>query len=464
MRKLTLAVFALSLAACASADRTSIAKFERDVDDIRNTLHIPGLSVAIVKNQQVLWTRGFGYADVENHIPATPDTLYSVASVTKTFGSMLVMQLVEQGKLSLDDPIAPYTPSKWSPTITDERVKIRHILSHTSEGTPGDKFQYSGNIYDALTPVIEKKYGAPFRQVIAQRILEPLGMTESVPSHDVLDDPALARRYAQNLERFAKPYTLYGHDEIVPSTYPGRDAGAAAGLLSTVRDLAKYDAAIDRHALLAPKTQELAWTPFVSNSGEKLPYGFGWFTDEYRGERIIYHSGNWGTAFSAFYVKVPAKNLSLILLANSEALSDGFWFPDAVETEPFVCSFLRHFVFNADDPCTEVSEAATKKWLSDRVARSKWKPVVLDAALLAPYAGEYRRDEKRTFTVTVEGTRMFIDIPRGERTELFPFSDHEFFAKVWRDTDVRFTREGGTVTAMDFDFGDGKPIHSTKIR
>jgi len=231
-----------------------------------------------------------------------------------------------------------------------------------------------------------------------------------------------------------------------------------------VRDLAKYDAALDRHVLLAPKTQELAWTPFVSNSGEKLPYGLGWFTDEYRGERIAYHSGNWGTAFSAFYVKVPAKNLSLILLANSEALSDGFWFPDAVETEPFVCSFLRHFVFNSDDPCTAVSEAATKKWLSDRVARSKWKQVVLDAALLASYAGEYRRDEKRTYTITVEGTRMFIDTPRGERTEMFPFSDHEFFAKVWRDTDVRFLREGGAVTAMEFDFGDGKPVRSKKIR
>jgi len=220
-------------------------------------------------------------------------------------------------------------------------VQIRHILSHTSEGTPGQEFSYNGNLYDTITGVIEKKYGAPFADVITRQILDPLQMTESVPGHNVIENPELARRYGPALARFAKPYTLYGDGEIVSAPYPGNDIGAAAGLLSTVRDLAKYDVAIDGHVLLQPKTQQLAWTPFVSNAGKPLPYGLGWFVGDYRGERLVWHSGNWGLGFSAIDLKLPARNLSMILLANNEALSDPFWVPG--ETNPFVCSFLRHF-------------------------------------------------------------------------------------------------------------------------
>ena len=417
------------------------------------------MAAAIVQNQKVVWTRGFGYADLENRVPVTPDTLFHVASVTKTFGSTLVMQLVEKGQLTLDEPIAKYTPSKWAPAITDERVQIRHILSHTSAGTPGDRFAYSGDRYDAITRVIEKQYGAPFRQVLTQRILEPLEMTGTVPGHDVIDDPELARRYAPALARFAKPYSLYGN-EIVNAPYPDRDIGASAGLLSTVRDLAKFDAAIDRHVFLQPKTQELAWTPFVSNAGQPQPYGLGWFVEEYRGERLIWHSGNWGFGFSALYLKVPAKQLSLILLANSEGLSDPFWVPG--QSSPFVCSFLRHFVFEGDDACKEVAETAMNKWLSGRAARSE-ATVTLDEALLASYAGEYQR-EKRTYTITREGTRMFVDIPRGDRSEMFASAKGDFFFKVGAGTRVRFVREGASVTGIEFDIGESEPVRAKKIR
>jgi CubicO group peptidase (beta-lactamase class C family) len=465
MKRLVPVVFALTLAACTTTDADRIKGFEREADELRQTLHIPGMSAAIVKDQKVLWMLGFGYADLEDRVPATPDTLYHVASVTKTFGSVLMLQLVEKGQLSLDEPIAPYTPSRYSGTISDPRVQIRHILSHTSAGTPGDQFAYNGNLYDAITPAIEKKYGATFRQVITQRILEPLQMTESVPGHDVIDDPELARRYAANLARFAKPYALYGKNEIIHAAYPGKDIGAAAGLLSTVRDLAKYDIAIDRHVLLQPETQELAWTPFMSNAGEPLPYGLGWFISKYRGERLIWHTGNWGAGFSALYFKVPAKNVSMILLANSEGLADGFHVPGAGETNPFACAFLRHFVLKANDRCKEAAAAVMNNWLSARAAR--YEPAItLDEAVLASYAGEYRRDEKRTHKITREGTRLFIDIPRkGDRSEMFASPKGDFFFKVATDTRIRFIREGETVTELEFTFGEGEqPIRAKKIR
>jgi CubicO group peptidase (beta-lactamase class C family) len=462
MRRLVPVVLAFALTACTTTDADRIKSFERDVDQLRQTLHIPGMSAAIVKDQKVLWMQGFGYADLENRVPATPDTLYHVASVTKTFGSTLVLQLVEKGQVSLDEPIAPYLPSRYSGTITDPRVQIRHLLSHTSAGTPGDRFAYNGNLYDAVTAVIEKKYGASFRDVITQRILDPLQMTESVPGHAVIEDPVLARRYAPTMARFAKPYAYYGKGETVYSAYPGKDIGAAAGLLSTVRDLAKYDIAIDRHVLLQPKTQELAWTPFVSNKGERLPYGLGWFTDVYRGEQLIWHTGNWGAGFSALYFKVPARNLSLLLLANSEALADGFWVPG--ETNPFACAFLRHFVLAADDPCKEASAAVMNKWLAARAAG--YEPAItLDEAALASYVGVYEKQSKRTNEITREGTRLFVDIPTGDRSEMFASPKGDFFFKVSTVTRIRFTREGDTVTGLVFTFGEGEePIRATKIR
>jgi len=464
MKRLVPVVLALALAACATTDAGRIRGFERDADELRQTLHIPGMSAAIVKDQKVFWMHGFGYADLENRIPATPDTLYHLASVTKTFGSVLVLQLVEKGELSLDEPIAPYTPARYSGTITDPRVQIRHILSHTSAGTPGDQFAYNGNLYYAITPVIEKKYGAPFRQVITQRILDPLQMTESVPGHDVIEDPELTSRYAANLARFARPYAFYGKGEIVYSAYPHRDIGASAGLLSTVRDLAKYDIAIDRHVLLPPKTQELAWTPFVSNAGQPLPYGLGWFTDEYRGERLIWHTGNWGSGFSALYFKVPGKNVSLILLANSEALADGFHVPGAGETNPFACAFLRHFVLKSDDPCKDAAAAVMNKWLSARAAH--YEPsITLDEATIASYVGGYGRDETHAQTITREGTRLFIDIPKGDRSEMFASPKGDFFFKVTTDTRIRFIREGDVVTGLEYTFGEGEqPVRAKKIR
>lgn len=463
MKRPVLIPLVFVVAACASTNANRVRSFERDADEIRNTLHIPGMSAAILENQKILWTRGFGYADLEKKVPATPDTLYSIASVTKTFGSTLLMQLVEKGRVALEEPIARYPPSRYAPPITDERVQIRHILSHTSEGTPGQEFSYNGNIYDAITGVIEKKYGASFADILTRQILDPLQMTESVPGHNVIDNPELARRYAPALARFAKPYALYGNGEIVAATYPSKDIGASAGLLSTVRDLAKYDAAIDRHVLLQPKTQELAWTPFVSNAGKPLPYGLGWFVGDYRGERLVWHSGNWGSGFSALYVKVPARNLSMILLANSEALSDPFWVPG--ETNPFTCSFLRHFVLDGDDPCKQAAEAATNKWLEGRAARAE-PTITLDEAVLASSAGEYQQSETRTITITREGTRIFINIPRkDDRLELFASPKGDFFFKVTTSTRVRFLREGTTVTGLEFNFGEGEaPIQAKKIR
>src|SRR5262245_55508751 len=277
---------ALLLSANASfpqtpAEKKRLESFEKQVDTLRSRLRIPALSAVVLENQQVLWIRGFGFADLENRISATPDTVYSIASLTKTFGATLIMQLVEQGKLDLDEPASHY-----SSDFKDESVKIKHLLSHTSAGVPGARFQYDPQNYDYLTTVIEKKFGKPFLNVAVETFFDPLGMSSSVPYHNVVVDSdkwvgSLGKerldRFKASLERLAQPYAYYGAGETIHDSYPSRDyVGAAAGFLSTVRDLAKYDVALDRHLLLKRETQEKAWTPFVSNDGERLPYGLGW--------------------------------------------------------------------------------------------------------------------------------------------------------------------------------------------
>ena len=262
------------------AETERLKSFEKRVEVVRSRLKIPALSVVILEHQRVLWIRGFGFADVENRVPATPDTVYSIASLTKTFGATLIMQLVEQGKLDLDEPASHY-----SSDFKDESVKIKHLLSHTATGVPGERFQYDGKNYDYLTTVIEKKFGKPFLNVAVETFFDPLGMSSSVPYHNVVVDSdkwvaSLGKgrldRFQASLEKLAQPYAYYGAGETVHDSYPARDyVGAAAGFLSTVRDLAKYDIALDRHLLLKKETQERAWTPFVSNAGERLPYGLG---------------------------------------------------------------------------------------------------------------------------------------------------------------------------------------------
>lgn len=423
----------------SAQDKKRLERFEKQVDALRARLRIPGLSAAVLKDQKVVWIKGFGFADLEHKVPATPDTLFHLASVTKTFASTLIMQLVEQGRLDLDEPMSHY-----SADFKDDSVKIKHLLSHTSSGTPGDKFQYDGSRYDYLTAVIEKKTGKRFAQLVVETFFDPLGMSNSVPYHNIVVDAdkwtaSLGKehldRYRKSLAALAQPYTYYGKGEILHDSYPYPDfIGAAAGLLSTARDMAKYDVAIDQHAFLKRETQERAWTPFVSNSGKRLPYGLGWFVMDHHGTRLIWHTGDWGSGFSAYLFKVPERNLSLIMLANSEALvehqySIGEVMVDDAVRNGFVCSFLG--AWDLAYGCEKDSRAAVAKWIAERRTRAK-AVIHLSPKILESYVGKYRFEtlNDRIFTVTREGDKLFVQEAGGSKFEVFPEAKNKFFVKT----------------------------------
>ncbi|MBF6025101.1 serine hydrolase [Lysobacter niastensis] len=468
---------AVEPAPAGSAD-PRVDRFREQLDTYRERLKIPGLSAVILEDGEVLWTQGFGYADVERRIPATPDTLYHLASVTKTFTAILILQLAEQGKLDLDEPVSHY-----SADFKDDSVKIKHLLSHTSEGTPGEKFNYNPERFEYLKAILEKKAGKPLRQQFVETFLDPLAMRDSVPGPDVADNDttwavlgeANLARYRKDLEKFAKPYTYWGDGEILYSGYPPRDFWASAGLLSTVRDMAKYDQAVDRHELLKAQTLARAWTPFLSNTSQPLPQGLGWYVTDYRGTRLVWHYGHWGTGFSAMYLKIPAQRLTLVLLTNSEALADHHYqVGEDITNDVFACSFVNVFVPEvasdtdaaADIPtsgpardCERSSRTALEKWIASRHAKAR-KAVPLDPKLAATYAGRYQLPH-RVVTVTEERGRLYIDVPEGDRSEVFAETPTQLFLKI-RPWTLTFVKEGSKVVRLDF-LDNGEVVSGKKV-
>lgn len=323
--------------------------FARALDSLRTDARIPGLSAAVVKDGEVIFARGFGYADLERQIPATPDTPYDIASVTKPISAVVALRLVEEGLLDLDRPMAEY--SEWAgfckdfseqPSIFSQGLRceppqhsLRHLLTHTAIGEPGTQFSYNPVLYSWASRPMMEAAGTPFSRLVEQYVLQPAGMARSARTNRDLplrEDLAAA---------IAIPYHVDSAGMIVRS--PGREAqgdGAAGGVISTVLDLARFDIALDRGELISPASYKAMMSPMRSRTGESLPYSLGWFAQRHAGHELRWHSGWWDDAYSALYLKVPDENLTLILLANSEGV---WWDNPLASAQVQQSSFARAF-------------------------------------------------------------------------------------------------------------------------
>jgi CubicO group peptidase (beta-lactamase class C family) len=303
-----------------------------EVDDfIRGEMErqkIPGLALAIVRGGEPLRSAGYGLADVENDVPVTPETVFKIASLSKQFIAAGIMLLVEDGKLSVDDRIGSHlegTPETW------KDITLRHLLTHTSgivreapafdpfkiqpditviqsawplplEFAPGEKYQYCNVGYFALAEVITRVSGQPWEDFLQARIFGPLGMTATRATNAALIVPRRAR----------------GYDQIGPllSNAAGNIAVRPSGaFLSTVLDLAKWDAALNSDSPLTRESLTQMWTPARLNSGETSPYGFGWKLDPFESRRQIHHSGSLA-GFKSHYSRFPDDKPSIIVLTN----------------------------------------------------------------------------------------------------------------------------------------------------
>ena len=303
---------------------------------------IPGMSVAVLRGDSVLLSRGYGFANVEQHVPATDSTVYMVGSLTKPFTAAAIVLLSQQGRLKLDDPITKYLPegrAVW-PNVT-----IRHLLTHTAgvpqdtsldwvrdysesdmvrsaaqplQFEPGAQQSYSSTGYALLGPIIHRVTGAPWGDFVRDHIFRPLEM----PTARVNPD-------AERLPGHAIGYGLV-NDTLSPNHEPvSRSINSMADccLSFSAPDLIQWARGVNHEKVLGRAGLELSWSPVRLNNGATYPYGLGWNLLEQRGYRRIGHSGAW-RGNHATVQRYPDFGLTVIVLlnaahANSEGIAVG---------------------------------------------------------------------------------------------------------------------------------------------
>ncbi len=340
--------FALALASVQARQNQAAAgliPFESYLESLRVQAGIPGMSAALIQDGQIVWERGLGFQNQESRIRATPDTPYPVAGLSETLASVLVLQCVEQRRLNMDDPVRRY-----GGLVPEANATIRQVLAHMSAGG-GDTFRYDPERFAQLTPVIESCVPQPYRKTVAVSLLERLAMKDSVPGRDLPDPSALQERlfavevlerYKRVLDRLAVPYKVDKRGKLTRNELSPEGINAASGLVSTVRDLARFDAAMESNLLLREETRQAAWSPAATTSTTPLPTGLGWFVQTYRNDQVVWHFGLLPNAYSSLIIKLPARRLTLILLANSDGLSAPFQLDAGDVTKSlFATLFLR---------------------------------------------------------------------------------------------------------------------------
>jgi CubicO group peptidase (beta-lactamase class C family) len=293
---------------------------------------VPGASLLVLKDGKPLVRRGYGMANMEQHIPATPATDYRLASVTKQFTAASILLLAEDGKLKLDDSIRHWLPSL--PEMTG-KVTLRELLSHTGglvdyeelipPGTtgqlndqdvlrmlsattksyfpPGTAYRYSNTGYVLLGLVVEKASGESLPAFMQQRIFKPLHMDHTLMY--VRGGPEVTHRaYGYSEEN--------GHWTRTDQSLTSATRGDG-GIYASIDDLAKWDAALYDDRLLSDASRKLAFSPHVKVVGEpyEASYGFGW---RITGD-TLWHSGE-SIGFRNVIVRWPKQHLTIILLSN----------------------------------------------------------------------------------------------------------------------------------------------------
>lgn len=344
----TVLLAALALGPRPAAQGLPIALFHDYLEALRAQTGIPGLSYAIIQGGREQ-ADGLGRQDAENALPARADTPYLLGGLTQSFAAVVLGQCVERASLDVGQAMR-----RWTSDIPEAGATVLHVLSHTSAGQPGQAFNFDPARYGALARVADGCAGRPFAESVASDIFDLLGMKDSVPGRDLaalgdldgtyFSDPKL-REYESVLRRLAVPYRVDRSGRATRSEYPTESVNASSGLVSTVRDLARFEIALDRYVLVRPDLLGSAWTNATTTSGARVPVGLGWWVQNHNGQTLVWQFGSIRDAGSSLVIKVPGRELTLILLANSDGLAshDALAAGD-VTASLFAKLFLRLFV------------------------------------------------------------------------------------------------------------------------
>lgn len=383
---------------------------------------IPGVSIAVVKDGKIVKAEGYGLANVELNVAARAETVYKIGSVSKQFIAAGIMLLIQEGKLSLDDKISRFlegTPDAW------KDITIRHLLTHTSgivreapgfdplkiqndadviktayplplRFAPGEKWEYCNVGYFSLAEIIRKVSGKPWGDYLSERLFTPLEMndTRTTTMTGIVQNRANGYVWRNGKLENASIY------------FALRPSGA---FLSSVLDLAKWDAALYTDKILRQSILSQMWMPVKLNNGATHPYGLGWELSDVAGHKRVYHGGSL-PGFRAQFSRFVDDKLSVIVLTNGD---------------------------NADPNLIAVGIAAL--YLPGLIPErrvAKIDPQILDA-----YTGQYQHPSV-VFTITREGDRLVLQQGSNPgKRYLLPESASAFFANENRRLTYSFVKD-----------------------
>ena len=376
----------------------------------------PGATVIVLKDGKPVFRKAYGMADVTKGVTMTPDMSLRLGSITKQFTAVAILMLVEEGKLAVSDDITKFFPDY---PVKGKKISIEHLLTHTSgivsytgkpdfraqstkdvtvaqmidyfkndplEFEPGTRYRYNNSAYFLLGAVIEKLSGMPYAKFVEQRIFVPLGMTQSAYEGYERTPTTRALGHTRNEKGFAAASQL-----SMSQPY------AAGSLVSTVDDLARWDAAISQGKLLKAASWKQAFTAYKLADGKSTDYGYGWDIGTLQGAPSIAHGGGIN-GFSTFAIRLPEQKVYVAVLTNSES-----------------------GITPASLVATKAAGAAIGKPFPDPT------PVKLTASQLDTYSGSYKVDEKTTYVVRRDNDNLVMQRPGRRPLTLQPSSDGAFF-------------------------------------
>ena len=376
----------------------------------------PGATVIVVKDGKTVLRKAYGIADTAGMIPMSADMAMRLGSITKQFTAVAILMLAEEGKLALTDDITRFFPDY--PT-RGKTITVEHLLTHTSgivsytsrpeypltmardvtvtqmidsfkneplEFEPGTAYRYNNSGYFLLGAIIEKVSGQPYAKFLEQRIFVPLGMENTAYE-------GFERGKAPRAAGHAPEEKGFGRSAALSMTQPY----AAGSLVSTVDDLARWDAAIAAGKLLKPASWQRAFTPYTLANGKSTGYGYGWEVRRLQGAQLVGHGGGIN-GFSTYALRLPEEKVFVAVLSNAE---DGLANPAVVANRAAALAIGKPF--------------------------PEFKEIALDAATLERYTGVYEVDKAVTRTFRRDGDTLVMQRSGRPSVRLKAFSRTGFF-------------------------------------
>lgn len=316
------------------------AKLADALDEMMTSVYkpdAPGAALIAIRNGQVILRKGYGLANLELGVPVAPEMVFRLGSISKQFTAVAILMLAEEGKLTLDDEVTKFLPDF---PMHGQRITIKHLLTHTAgiinytdlptteqqrradygitqlinffkdealQFSPGTEWAYSNSGYALLGAIIGKAANLSYERFIEERIFKPLGMR-----HSFFD------RASELIPGRVAGYTR-GSFGPQNAAYMGLIQNNGAGaLLSSVDDLALWDAALYTDKLVKQATLQAAFTPYILTNGQTTHYGYGWQLATYAGQPLIEHSGG-VNGFTTYAIRLPAQKVFVAILTNTDS-------------------------------------------------------------------------------------------------------------------------------------------------